>query len=243
MKQNKFDVVMDYIDENIRSDLDVIKKGIINLIGFDSNTFGYYFRVLTGDTLGSYIRNRRLYYAAKELQRYPQKTICDIALDFGYSDQSSFTRAFTTKYDLSPTELRKSNTYYIFENNKYYYEDFDSQVTDSRFRKIGREFERTGFITGSDLEFIKKLENGQKEFGFDIDTCYAIADLSERLQVPTSDLMLACFCLVEESKNDELTAIKLGLSYEDLQKICEYYRCEQYELNDGMVDEYYQLQS
>ena len=111
MKQNKFDLVMDYIDENIRKDTETIKHGIINLIGINSNSFGQYFTVLTGDTLGGYIRSRRLYYAAKELKGYPQKAICDIALDYGYSDQSSFTRAFTTKYGFSPSELRKDNIY------------------------------------------------------------------------------------------------------------------------------------
>lgn len=67
MKQNKFDLVMDYIDENIQKDTETIKRGIINLIGINSNSFGQYFTVLTGDTLGSYIRSRRLYYAAKAL--------------------------------------------------------------------------------------------------------------------------------------------------------------------------------
>mgnify|MGYP006967381989 CR=1 FL=1 len=39
-------------------------------------------------------------------------------------------------------------------------------------------------IGGDDLDFIESVEAGQKEFGFDIDTSYAIADLAERLDVP-----------------------------------------------------------
>ena len=78
MKQNKFDLVMDYIDENIKKDTEEIKRGILNLIGINSTTFGKYFAVLTEDTLGSYIRSRRLYYAAKELQSDRNKSICDI---------------------------------------------------------------------------------------------------------------------------------------------------------------------
>ena len=34
MKQNKFDLVMDYIDANISQDVETIKKGIFNLIGY-----------------------------------------------------------------------------------------------------------------------------------------------------------------------------------------------------------------
>lgn len=247
MKQNKFDLVMDYIDENIQRDTETIKGGIINLIGINGNSFGQYFSVLTGDTLGSYIRSRRLYYAARELQSNPQKSICDIALDYGYSDQSAFTRAFTTKYSFSPSELRQKNVFHLLENNKYQYEDFDTKTADSRSSRVWREFERTGFMSGSNLEFIESVEEGRKEFGFDIDTCYAIADLSERLEIPVSALMSACFDVVAEVKSDphylangEMAAIDLGIrSYEDLEKICEHYACKYYELNSFMVEAYY----
>jgi AraC-like DNA-binding protein len=248
MKQSKFDLVMDYIDENIHEHTETIKRGIVNLIGINSNSFGQYFTVVTeGDTLGSYIRSRRLYYAAKELQEYPQKPICDIALDYGYSDQSSFTRAFTATYGFSPNELRHKHRSHLLKNNKYHFEDFISQAEDSRSHLIWREFERTGLIFDSNIQFIESAENGSEEFGFDIDTCYAIADLSERLEVPAYALMRAIFDSVAEIKknpsylaNDEMAAIQLGVhSYEDLQKICEYYACMYYELNCFMVDGYY----
>ena len=252
MKQNKFDRVMDYIDENIQKDTETIKKGIIDQIGIDSNSFGKYFTILTeGDTLGGYIRNRRLYYAAKELLEDSKKSICDIALDYGYSEQSSFTRAFSSKYRVPPIEFRQKHASHLLENDKYYFEDLTSQTLDSRFRWICREFERTGIVYGSNLEFIESIEEGRKEFGFDIDTSYAIADLSERLEVPVYALMQAIFDLVAEIKedpdylaNDISAAIDLGIhSYEDLQKICEYYACSYYELNCFMVDEYYHSNS
>ena len=246
MKQNKFDLVMDYIDENIKKDTEEIKRGILNLIGINSTTFGKYFTVLTEDTLGSYIRSRRLYYAAKELQSAPEKSICDIALDYGYSEQSAFTRAFTTKFGFSPGDLRQKNVYHFIENDKYMYEDFNPQVPESRSDHIWRQFERTGMIGGEDLAFIESVEAGQKEFGFDIDTSYTIADLAERLDVPVFALMRACFNLVADIQSDPdyvplqvLTAMRLGLrSEEDLEEICEHYACKYYELNSFMVREY-----
>ena len=45
MKQNKFDIVMDYIDANILQDVETIKKGIYTLIGYNSLTFGKCFSV------------------------------------------------------------------------------------------------------------------------------------------------------------------------------------------------------
>ena len=246
MKQSKFDLVMDYIDENIKSDTETIKRGIINFIGINSNTFGQFFTVLTGDTLGSYIRNRRLYFAAMDLLRQPKMTISDIALEYGYSDQSAFTRAVSGKYKMSPNEIRTSWEVDI-PNEKYLYSDFDPNPLDSRSDHMWREFERTGFLSGGDLDFIDRVEAGHKEFGFDINTCYLIADLAERLEIPVTALMSSCFDVVTEVKSDpayisnkEMAAIDLGIcSHEELDKICEHYACQYYELNSFMVKEYY----
>jgi AraC-like DNA-binding protein len=242
---------MDYIDENIRNDAETIKRGIFDLIGINSHTFGQFFTVLTGDTLGSYIRNRRLYYAAKELQDCPQKSICDIALDYGYSDQSSFTRAFVARYTFSPSELRQKGRYYFLKNNKYQYKDFEISTTDSRSKHVWGQFEKTGFLSDLNLEFVESVEEGRKEFGFDVDTSYVIADLADRIEVPIYALMEACFDLIAEVKSDpryfsnkEIVAMDLGIrSSEDLENICKYYVCKYYELNSCMVKEYYDSHS
>lgn len=248
MAQNKFDLVMDYIDENIQNDAENIKCGILDLIGINSNSFGQYFAVLTNDTLGSYIRSRRLYYAVRALQHDSKKTICDIALEYGYSDQSAFTRAVTSKYGISPSEFRQKNTIYFIDNNKYHFEDFRAQAEESRSDYIWREVERTGVLYGPNLDFLTSIEQGRTEFGFSVDTSYAIADLSEKLEVPVYTLMQACFDLVEKIKsapdyltNSQFAAMQMGVrSDEDLEEICEYYACNYYELNHIMVREYYQ---
>ena len=231
---------------DIKNDTETIKRGIINLIGINSNTFGQFFTVLTGDTLGSYIRNRRLFFAAIDLLRQPKMTISDIALEYGYSDQSAFTRAVSGKYKMSPNEIRTSWEVDI-PNEKYLYSDFDANPLDSRSDHMWREFECTGFLSGGDLDFIDSVEAGHKEFGFDINTCYLIADLAERLEIPVTALMSSCFDVVTEVKSDpayisnkEMAAIDLGIcSHEELDKICEHYACQYYELNSFMVKEYY----
>lgn len=248
MIQKKFDLVMDYIDENIQKDNETIKSGIQNLIGINSFSFGHFFSYLTGgDNLNRYIKSRRAYHAIMELKKDSSKTILEIALDYGYSDHSSFTRAITQHYGIPPSELRRNTRSYIIQNSKYHYEDFEENNTDSRSSRIWKEFERTGCIINSNIEFLESIDHGHKEYGFDIDTCYAIADLSERLDITVSALMNACFDLVVEFQsdpyaiaNDELVAIDLGIrSYQDLEKICEYYSCQYYELTSHMVDDYY----
>lgn len=64
------------------------------------------FSVLTGYTLGEYIRNRRLYLAALDIANTDAKVI-DIAFKYGYETPESFTKAFTRFHSASPSDLRK----------------------------------------------------------------------------------------------------------------------------------------
>jgi AraC-like DNA-binding protein len=249
MKQHKFDIIMDYIDENIKSDTETIKKGIYNLYGITSRSFGEVLKFFTGDTLGLYIHKRKLYYAVIDLQVEKEKEIIDIGFDYGYSDQSSFTRAITTQYGFSPRELRKNTATCLIKDNKYYFDKFQIDYTDSRSKRILRILEQDGDISDYNLDFIESIDEGRKEYGFDIDTCYAIADLAERLEIPVDVLMKNCFELVVDIKSDSNyfsekieVAIDLGIySDEDLEKICEHYSCKYYELNEHMVKEYYDM--
>lgn len=65
------------------------------------------FQILTGYSLGEYIRNRRLYLSALDIAGNKGKII-DIALEYGYETPESFTRAFTRFHGVSPTEVRKN---------------------------------------------------------------------------------------------------------------------------------------
>lgn len=67
------------------------------------------FQIMTGFTIGEYIRNRRLYLAAMELTNTDNK-IVEIALKYGYETPESFTKAFTRFHNATPTEVRKDRT-------------------------------------------------------------------------------------------------------------------------------------
>ena len=60
------------------------------------------FSVMTGMGISEYIRNRRLYLAACELQNTDEKVI-DIALRYGYETPESFTKAFTRFHGATPS--------------------------------------------------------------------------------------------------------------------------------------------
>lgn len=63
------------------------------------------FQIMTGFTIGEYIRNRRLYLAATELVSTDTKII-DIALKYGYETPESFSKAFSRFHGVAPSRVR-----------------------------------------------------------------------------------------------------------------------------------------
>ena len=61
-----------------------------------------------GESLGRYIRHRKLNLAADELCTTDQK-VYDICLKYGFDSQQTFTRIFTRTFHQSPGAYRKEN--------------------------------------------------------------------------------------------------------------------------------------
>ncbi|MDC9592878.1 MDR efflux pump AcrAB transcriptional activator RobA [Xenorhabdus sp. IM139775] len=65
------------------------------------------FKDVTGQAIGSYIRARRLSRAAVAL-RLTSRPILDIALQYRFDSQQTFTRAFKKQFDRTPAAYRRS---------------------------------------------------------------------------------------------------------------------------------------
>ncbi len=65
------------------------------------------FRSVTHKTLGEYIRERRLARAAEALCT-TRRPVFDIALQYGYESQQTFSRVFRRQFELTPTAYRQS---------------------------------------------------------------------------------------------------------------------------------------
>jgi len=65
------------------------------------------FKEITGMQFRDYLRNRKLAFALKEV-RDTEKSILDIAFDYGFSSHEAFTRAFKRIYGVAPSEYRKN---------------------------------------------------------------------------------------------------------------------------------------
>ena len=65
------------------------------------------FKLVTGYSMGEYVRNRRLYLAGLEVIAGREKII-DLAYRYGYDTPESFSKAFHRFHGVSPAQLRQS---------------------------------------------------------------------------------------------------------------------------------------
>lgn len=68
--------------------------------------FHQLFRQATGETPKSYVERLRLEWAAVQL-RLRRVTVLDLALECGYRNHETFTRAFRARFAMSPRDYRK----------------------------------------------------------------------------------------------------------------------------------------
>lgn len=97
---------IDYIEANLTKEIKV--SDIENVSGLSTYHFLRIFHASTGDTLGSYLRLRRLTEAASRLLETKDR-ILDIAIDFQFNSQEAFTRAFKDQFSLTPARYRLNN--------------------------------------------------------------------------------------------------------------------------------------
>lgn len=65
------------------------------------------FAMMTGMTVGEYVRSRRLSLAGQELASHPEVKVIDTALKYGYETPESFTKAFRRFHGISPQQAKQ----------------------------------------------------------------------------------------------------------------------------------------
>jgi AraC family transcriptional regulator len=67
------------------------------------------FKSITNETLNSYVTRKRIEKTASILMHKKEVSVSELVLEFGFSSNSTFTRAFKKQYGQSPSDFRKSN--------------------------------------------------------------------------------------------------------------------------------------
>lgn len=98
--------VQDYIEMNISESFSLYQLALI--AGFSSFHFHRIFYSITGETLFQYIQRVRLEKAARLLIMNQNMSIMNIALECGFSNQSSFAKAYKNYFSMSAANYRTS---------------------------------------------------------------------------------------------------------------------------------------
>ncbi|KAB8310103.1 superoxide response transcriptional regulator SoxS [Erwinia endophytica] len=93
----------DWIESNLDKTLSIDEVAAKS--GYSKWHLQRMFRSVTHQTLGNYIRERRLTLAAEAL-RQTQRPVFDIAMQYGYDSQQTFSRVFRRQFSLTPTAYR-----------------------------------------------------------------------------------------------------------------------------------------
>ena len=95
---------INYIEEHLTDDIRI--EDVSAQANASTSHFQFVFHVVTGITIGEYIRNRRLSLAAHDLLQLGYKII-DVAMRYQYDTQESFSKAFTRFHGVPPSKIQR----------------------------------------------------------------------------------------------------------------------------------------
>src|SRR5258708_32304072 len=98
--------VLEYIDRHLDEQLEL--DSLAKVAAFSPFHFHRLFTAWFGETLGDYVRRRRLETAAMRLVAQPRLTVTQVALSVGFGSTEAFARAFKTRFGSTPTEWRQA---------------------------------------------------------------------------------------------------------------------------------------
>lgn len=96
--------VLEHIDRHLDEQLDL--ETLAAVANFSSFHFHRLFTAWMGETLGEYMRRRRLEIAAQRLVAQPRLPVLQVALSVGFGSTEAFARAFKGRFGTTPTGWR-----------------------------------------------------------------------------------------------------------------------------------------
>lgn len=98
-------ISLEYIEAHLRDDIRT--EDVATACYCSKSTLEKMFRCVNRISVHDYIVRRRMMQAARLLAACPERTILDIALEYGYSTHESFARAFRQVWNCKPSEFRE----------------------------------------------------------------------------------------------------------------------------------------
>ncbi len=139
------DKAIGFIQKNPKDNLSL--QSIADNAGFSLTYFDVIFRQHTGYSPVEYARIYKLTRSALDLRR-TQKSVLEIALDFGYASPESFTRAFKSYYGITPSEYREKHS-----GEAVTWHDLSGKIAISHFRRSFPELKMSDIDLALDFCF------------------------------------------------------------------------------------------
>ena len=95
----------------------IVARDVAEAVSYSYYHFHRYFHAIMGETIGNYIRSRRLTQAAWDLV-HSDKKVLDVGLSLYFETAESFTRAFKDRYSMTPSEYRKNGIDILIGNRQ-----------------------------------------------------------------------------------------------------------------------------
>ncbi|WP_270169142.1 helix-turn-helix transcriptional regulator [Paenibacillus sp. SYP-B4298] len=107
--QEQIQIIVDEIDECIKNGCDeaLTLSSLSRRLGYSEFYTTRKFKEIAGMPFRDYLRHRRLAFALKEV-RDSERSMLDIACNYGFSSHEAFSRAFKATYGVAPSEYRKA---------------------------------------------------------------------------------------------------------------------------------------
>ena len=109
-----FDDVIRYVEQTIADATEVDDAEIARITMIPAALFQRVFIFISGVSIADYVRKRRLTLAGQALQS-GDTSVLDVAIQYGFSSHSAFSRAFKQHHGITPVQARqnaaKLNTY------------------------------------------------------------------------------------------------------------------------------------
>ena len=102
---------IDYMEEHLEDDISA--QDVADRVYLSPFFLQRGFSLMTGCSIGEYLRNRRLYQAALDLRETDEKVI-DIAFRYCYETPESFARAFSRFHGATPSQVRDGAAVKVF---------------------------------------------------------------------------------------------------------------------------------
>ncbi len=100
---------IDYMEEHLLTNISV--EDVADAVHISPFYFQKGFKIVTGYSIGEYLRNRRLYMAGLDVIQgktgAAQEKVINLAYKYGYDTPESFSKAFSRFHGISPAQLRK----------------------------------------------------------------------------------------------------------------------------------------